>query len=256
MLKKPVIRKRQDRKFDINELTSTMVAGTATNSKTLCEKINTLMEWEPGFLYFDRINRECDVVVQKLIDYYKIDDVQNFRVKTSQVNTLLKITDINDDYRFFLYVRNMKQNFSVDVIKNKIDWTNELLRQFKTWRQERSPRGIISCLYSFGFLLHPNDLFDTTLVDSDGHYLSLDESTWTIRQSGKDEVVVQLPKELVLLLRTVVTPGRWLIMKNNNEQYKMGASRTLAYHGIPYRLKKIRESYLESNPDVEYSHLY
>jgi integrase len=81
---------------------------------------------------------------------------------------------------------------------------------------------VLCTLYRHGFVLRPEQIFHTSLVETDQNWMDLDGCKYTVRnQKNKQRTTVAVPKALCADLKALIEEGQtWLIPRRDGSMYR------------------------------------
>lgn len=242
-----------DRQINIMELQSTFPKqSTFENYRTILNSVNKNFGWETNVIYYDRMNNMAREIADYIYSNYKITNTAHYKQKMSALSSLMTRSKFGEDHLLKTMVCNANELLSVanNKIQQDIESWETLQPKLAELGKERSIRGIIAKIFSYGYVLRVGEIFETR-IDADNdidNYLDLDNGKWYIRkQKNGTQKTFSVDKELCDYLNTNCKQrcfgAVWLLSKANGTKYLKGCHR-LPYHdwNLPCN-SDIRKSY-------------
>lgn len=228
---------------------------TFENYLSVLNFVNRTYGWEPGVIYYDRMNDRAREISYFIYSKYKIANTAQFRQKMSALSSLMSRTGFGKEHNIGHMVKNSDSLLSVAnrAPESDVEDWETLRPKLAELGKEQSICGIIARIFSHGYALRVGEIFNTRLDEDDGvsNYLDLDGCTWLIRQqkNGKTKTFSVDPS-LCASLRPCRKRSEWLLCNEDGYKYSQGSQR-LPAHGWPLASNNdIRKSFETWNRNV------
>lgn len=233
-------------------LTSTNLKKSSINKYLgVLRTINKLMNWNPfDVLYFTKINENYNKVKDIIKSHYKLTSTDKYREKISCLASLMSKAFPNEENKLKLLTNNAGTMLSIADTrekKNVDDWIT-LRNKLCDTAKENSVRGLISLIFSYGYVLRVNEIFTTSIIPTDDlslNYLDLDSNVWYIRNGKTGFREFKVCQDFCDEIKNKCQGQTFLIEKEKNKIFSKSCRR-LTYVPLKWEFPKnnlIRSSF-------------
>lgn len=223
---------------------------TFIQTRALIKAINKQMQLEPlDHIHFDLMNSRCTDVSMAITKHYDVKNYDTLQRYLRSVCGALAKTDLESEPgALYWHAQNITREFTLDTrLVHKIipSWINDLQPQLQKLSETPGQvLPIIAAIYSYGYVLRPEHLFNTALVDDQVHnFMDLENCHYYIRQQKNHKVIdFPLPITLCQFIKERVT-GTMLIPKTPHKPYQRTAAKLCYHHWPLHNVHVLRHSY-------------